>query len=131
MSKVVVNSEMLEIPLGTIPASGKTVNFPNNQNVFNGKVTSIEVQSGLSFAPSGATACNDFSSLYFNILEKGGRQRLTRFPAQRLNPSTYIGQEILFDNISIDPQKCIVIIAPNSGLSDNQSLIVEIYYNND
>jgi len=131
MSKIVVNCELLEIPLGVIPSAGKSVNFPNNQNIFNGKVTSIEVQSGLSYAPSGAAAVQDFSSLYCTILEKGGRQRLTRYPFQRINPGLYIGQEILFENISIDPQKCTVFIAPNSGLADNQSLIVLFYYNND
>jgi hypothetical protein len=130
MSKIVSNCELIEIPLGTITASGGTVNLPANQNVFNGKVTSVEVQSGLTVAPSGANAVLDFGSLYINLLEKSGRQRLTKFPLNRLNPSTYIGQEVFFDNIDIDPQKCVIVIAPNSGLTSNDSLVLLIYYNN-
>ena len=132
MSKVVTNMELVEVSISTVPASGSKYYFPLNRNVQKGKVYAIEIvsNSSMPIAPSGATNVGSFNAVTTIKEAKTNNDKLSQMANGRLDPSQYVGQELLFEPFDCDIQNSFVQVTNPASFSINQSFVYLIYYNN-
>ena len=130
MSKVVLNQELIEVPL-VAPATGKSFRFPLNKNVFKGEVYAIEYinSATLQTAPSGVPN-NGYTNITVTVKEMvTNNDKLTACPVNRLDPQNYVGQELIFELFKMDIQNSFVTITDGTGMVDS-SACFNIFYKN-
>jgi len=132
MSKVVTNMELVEVSISTVPASGSKYYFPLNRNVQKGKVYAVELVNNtvMPIAPSGATNVGSYNAVTTIKEAKTNNDKLSQMSNGRLDPSNFVGQELLFEPFDCDIQNSFIQVTNPASFSSGQSFVFLFYYIN-
>jgi hypothetical protein len=129
--KPIQNSYLIEINLGsTLPGAGANLNFQDYPQLRNIYVTGIEVLDSTTCAvsPSGKNAVSALSGITLTLIDTFNQEQLKQYPAADLNPEVRSGFYRDFVPFPLQLTKSFITILTNTGLSANQSVLLNIFY---
>jgi len=129
--KPIKNSYLIEVNLGsTVPGQGSNLTFQDYPQLRNVYVTGVEVldASTCAVSPSGKTVVSSLSGITITLIDKFNQEQIKSYPAQDLNPEVRSGFYRDIVPFPLQLTKSFISILTNSGLSANQSVILNIFY---
>ena len=129
--KAIKNSYLIEVNLGnTLPGNGAQLTFQDYPQLRDIYVTGIEVLDSTTCAvsPAGKTVVSTLSGTTVTLVDKFNQEQLKQYPAQDLNPEVRSGFYRDIVPFPIQLTKSFITIVSNTGLSANQSVLVNIFY---
>lgn len=129
--KPIKNSYLIEVNLGsTVPGAGANLTFqdyPQLRNIF---VTGVEVLDATTCAvsPSGKNVVTALSGITITLIDKFNQEQIKQYPAADLNPEVRSGFYRDIVPFPLQLTKSFITILTNTGLSANQSVLLNVFY---
>jgi hypothetical protein len=129
--KAIKNSYLIEVNLGsTVPGAGANLTFQDYPQLRNIYVTGVEVLDVTTCAvsPSGKTTVNTLSGITVTLIDKFNQEQIKQYPAADLNPEVRSGFYRDFVPFALQLTKSFITILSTTGLSANQSVLLNVFY---
>jgi hypothetical protein len=129
--KPILRSYLTEVNLGTtVPGNGQNINIQDYPQLRDIMITGVEVfDSGeLTVSPSGKTVVPTLSGIALTLLDKFNMEIIYQYPTYDLNPTNVSGFYRDFVPFPLQLTKSYITILSNTGLSANQSVILNFFY---
>jgi len=129
--KAIKNSYLIEVNLGsTVAGAGANLTFQDYPQLRNIYVTGIEVLDVTTCAvsPSGKTVVTPLSGITLTLIDKFNQEKIKQYPVQDLNPEVRSGFYRDFVPFALQLTKSFITILSTTGLSANQSVLLNVFY---
>jgi hypothetical protein len=129
--KPILRSYLTEVNLGTtLPGNGQNINIQDYPQLRDIMITGVEVfDSGeVSLSPSGKAVVPTLTGITLTLLDKFNMEIVYQYPTFDLNPTNVAGFYRDFVPFPLQLTKSYITVLNNTGLSANQSVILNIFY---
>ena len=129
--KPIKNSYLIEVNLGTtLAGNGANITFQDYPQLRDVYLTGIEIMNDdtITKSPSGKDVVPSLLGITTTLIDKFNAEVLHQYPAQDLNPAARSGFYRDFVPFQIQLTKSFITILNNTGLTANQSVMLNLFY---
>lgn len=129
--KPIKNSYLIEVNLGTtLAGNGANITFQDYPQLRDIYVTGVQVidNNTLTLSPSGKAVVPSLLGITTTLIDKMNSEVLHQYPCADLNPLDRSGFYRDFVPFQLQLTKSFITILSNTGLSANQSVLINICY---